>query len=250
MALSPERKKLLDRIAALLAVAESTTFDAEAETARALAMRLMAEHNIRQGEAAAAGRDAFEYRRIEAFFLYDVWWDRIIKFSLAKLNNCFPSMSATAKIGKDGKVSGGGRVTHFNYCGRSSDLDAFEYMYGIVLRQRTKAWNDYAARGGGETKGQWLYGYARGLEDKIDKILDELNDRMRGQGNNQLAPLSLYEQAKLWHIEHIGPLGKSLSDPGGGARDGYSAGGNVNLYRGEVGQTRRVRQVRRITHQK
>jgi len=244
MRLSPERKKLAERIAALLALAENTTFDAEAQSARAAALRLMAEHNIDPQRMA----EPFEERHIDPFFKDDVWWDRIIKFSLAELNNCYPTLwtSDGATFDTRGRISSG-EVLYFCYVGRPSDLDAFEYMFGIVLRQRTKAWNDYTADGGGETKGKWLYGYAKGLEHKVETIRSELDVQMRGQGKNQLAPLSLLAQAKNWYEEQHGEAEHTLTMGSGGAADGFAAGSKVNLYRGEMTATRQLGAVRRIT---
>src|SRR5208282_5709597 len=42
----PERKRLIEKVAKLLAKAESTEHEAEAATARALAAKLMAEHDL------------------------------------------------------------------------------------------------------------------------------------------------------------------------------------------------------------
>ena len=249
--LSPERKKVLDRIAALLALADSTTFDAEAQSAREAALRLMAAHNFQTADRNSGAGDEFEFRQIPAYFENDVWWDRIVKFKLAELNNCFPTISRSAgsRIDDHGNVTGG-RVLSFNFAGRSSDIDAYEYMFGIMLRQRTKAWNDYAHAGGRDKKGAWLYGYAKGMEAKVDAMIDDLTSAMRTQGRNQLAPVSLIERARLWQIEHIGPIGDSLSTGGGGtSKDGIAAGSNVNLYRGEVGQTRPLGQQKRIGRQ-
>jgi Protein of unknown function (DUF2786) len=235
--LSPDRKKYVERIAKLLALSEGTTFGAEAEAAREAALRLMAEHNIR---AAETKDEPFESRRFKPYFQNDVWHERQLKFAIGKLNNC---LTLVSWLDPEAKT-----VHSWCFVGRPSDLDAYEYMVAIVLRQRTEAWNKYKAQGGPDGKGKWLFGYARGVEDKVDELLDDVAARMRAQRGNALAPVALLEQALAWWIEKNGPLGDHpYHNQGGGAEDGYSAGSKVNLYRGELGRTGRIGSTRRIT---
>lgn len=63
--MTPEQKRLLDRITKLLALAGSTTFSAEAQTAREMADKLMAEHKIVVGEK--PGQDTIELRMYTPF---------------------------------------------------------------------------------------------------------------------------------------------------------------------------------------
>jgi hypothetical protein len=236
--LSPERKKLLERIAKLLALSESTSFDAEAQAAREAALRLMAEHNIRMATVTTSG-EPFEHRKFASYFDSDVWWDRRLRFAIARLNNCFPITWGGV---------GGHKLTHYGYTGRPSDLDAFEYILGIVIRQRTSAWNKYKADGGPDSKGKWLYGYALGVEDKVEALLRDLAAKMRTSGKG-LVPLDLIKQAEAWYNKHYPPTSALEHHFGRRSDDGFAAGSNVNLYRGEVAQTRQVGQLRRITRQ-
>jgi hypothetical protein len=52
--MTPEQKTLADRILKLLALANSTTFAAEADTARRMAEELMRTHNISVGSGKPA----------------------------------------------------------------------------------------------------------------------------------------------------------------------------------------------------
>ena len=84
--LSADRKKLIERIAKLLALAEGTTYDAEAQTARETVLRLMAEHNIRASETR---EEPFQARAYKPYFYpNDVWYERRVKFAIRKHNNC------------------------------------------------------------------------------------------------------------------------------------------------------------------
>lgn len=224
MPLSNDRRKILERIAKLLALAEGTNFDAEARQARETALRLMAEHNIRQAEAATA--EPFELRRIKPYFEEDVQWDRRMKWALAELNNIYCVLQWV----DDART----KVEMFLYTGRPSDLDSFEYMVGLILRQRTREWNDYKMAGGRDGKGKWLYGYAVGLEDKVDQLLREMSGTMRRTGKQELAPLAIIRQAEEWFKERHGPVGSGLHNFSGGLGDGYQAGRNASLHRGEV----------------
>ena len=235
--LSPERKKALERIAKLLALAEGTTFDGEAQAAREAALRLMAEHNVREAEAKAG--QPFEIRNIKPYFDEDVWWEREFKWAIAVLNNCYCLLVWGNKERN--------LVQAHCFVARANDLDAFEYMYFIALRQRTDAWNKYKARGGTDGKAKWLYGYARGVEEKVSEILDEVAARMP-RGKNALAPLSLMQQAQEWYRGIYGEPGDLDSLPGSNSTDGQAAGSNVNLYRGEMtAPPQRLGAVRRLS---
>jgi hypothetical protein len=240
--LTPERKKALELIAKLLALAEDrSAYDAEARTAREKAYQLMTEYNISSADAATS--EPYEIRETKSYFTEDVWWDRIVKFSLAELNNCWPLLRSGVKD----QVKCVYRIV-----GRPRDLDAYDYMLGIVLRQRSKAWNDYQRDGGPDTKGKWLYGYARGLEAKVDRMLAELDTRLRGHGRNDLVPSGLQQQIKARFEDLYGPVGHGLEQGGRGrSADGFAAGSNVNLYRGEVGApVRQLGRVQRLTDQR
>src|SRR5690242_14889235 len=75
--------------------------------------------------------------RTSAWTIRDEWWDRRLRAAVAELNNCWlvwwePSWEAPP---------GPGRKLIYGISGRPRDLDS--YMYSIVVRQRTVAWNGY-----------------------------------------------------------------------------------------------------------
>jgi hypothetical protein len=86
--MTPERKKALERIVKLLALAEDKgATEAEAEAAREAAYRLMAEYNV--SSAREATTEPFEMRQYPSPFVRDEWWDRRLRAAVAELNNCW-----------------------------------------------------------------------------------------------------------------------------------------------------------------
>lgn len=73
-----------------------------------------------------------------------------------------------------------------------------------------RAYNDYARKGGADGRGKWLYGYACGIEEKVEQLLADGATRMRAQRGNALAPLSLIAKAETGFVDQYGPLGRPL----------------------------------------
>jgi hypothetical protein len=183
--MTPDRKKILDRLTKILALAESTAFSAEAETARRMAEALMAEH----GMSAANVEDAeFERREVPSYFDTDVQWDRIFKWAIGELN--FMLMLANRDNSK---------VKAFVYVGRPLDIDAALYMTGELIRQRGRAFIDYKAQGGEDGKAKFFFGYAKGLEARVEDILDRAEASMRAQGKAHLGPHAIKGRQQAWY---------------------------------------------------
>jgi hypothetical protein len=184
--MSPERKKIPDRLTKILALAEGSGFDAEADTARRLAQAIMAEH----GMSAADVEDAeFELRVVPSYFDTDVQWDRIFKWAIARLNNCAPLIR-----GKFDRPDAADKVTAFLYVGCPLDIDAALYMTGELIRQRGRAFIEYAAQGGADGNAKFFFGYAKGLEARIEDILARTEASMAAQGKKHLGPSAIQER--------------------------------------------------------
>jgi Protein of unknown function (DUF2786) len=177
-----ERVKLVDRITKLLALAESTEHTAEAETARNMAARLMAAHNIAAVKLKQDNPEPFvtDYRDWETSNFAEF----CLHMEIAKLNGVFTIRWMAAK--------------QYLFIGKPSDIEAFDYMLEIVLRQRTEAWLAYKASGGADSLRAFKAGFSLGVSNKIEQIIAASANVQRGWG---LVPVSPVDAAEAWYLE-------------------------------------------------
>jgi hypothetical protein len=210
--MTPDQKRLADRVIKLLALASSSTFAAEAQTARSMAEELMRTHNINLGPGKPT-QDTIEWREYTAF-AKGMRWEGIIAGSLVDL--CFCMMFFNSK-----------KLDHYVLVGSIGNLDVLDYMLREVNRQRIVAWLKYKGENGPDSFNQFCYGFAKALEDKIDAL----------NGGAKLEEM----QAKLtlWYETNV--LGHkcsttSLSMGAASSDAGLAAGKDACLHRGALGQ--------------
>lgn len=207
--MTPEQQRIADRIVKLLAVASSTTFAAEAETARRLAGELMKTHDVRPVAGKPVG-SALAYREYIPF-AKGMRWEGIIASALGRLSSCM--------------VFFGDDLDCYSLVGTNFNLDVLEYLLQAVNSQRIGAWTSYKASGGPDRFNQFCYGFATALKSKIENLVDhEHVDRTR------TALVSWYEQTVLHRAVESGSLamGAASSDAG------KDAGRSASLNRGTV----------------
>jgi hypothetical protein len=120
-------QKLLNRVRALLAKAESTDFPAEAETYTERAHALMAQHGIEQAQLADAGKinDEIISMRIDMTGTYTAEKTRLlVQIALA-------CRSRTVRYGPPGSSA----VAYCVVVGHKSDLERIEVTYTSLLLQ-------------------------------------------------------------------------------------------------------------------
>ena len=206
--MTPERQRIADRIAKLLALADSTTFAAEADTARRLAGELMSVHEVSPG-VKPAGED-IECRSYRPF-AKGMRWEGIIADALGKLVCC--------------NVFFGDALDCYTLVGTRFNLDILEYMLHAVNGQRIGAWTAYKARGGADSFHKFCYGFAQALDDKIDRLADVA--RLRA-----IRPvLTLWYETNVVH-KSVEPT--ELSTGAASCAAGINAGGSASLHRGTV----------------
>jgi hypothetical protein len=218
-----QRKKILDRLAKIMALADGTEFAGEAENARKMAEALMAEHGVGAEDVADI---EFELRKVPSYYDFDAQWDRILKWAIAELNNCLPLMYT--KPGDDEKV------THFGYVGRPIDIDAALYMTDELIRQRGRAFMAYAARGGQDGKAKFFFGYAKGLRARVDDIRLKAETSMAARGKSHLGPRAIHEREDAWLKRNHGGANPIGTFGGMGSGAGYDAGSGASFTRGRV----------------
>lgn len=206
--MTPEQQRIADRIVKLLAVAGSTTFAAEAETARRLAGDLMKTHAIDAGEGKPEG-SAFAVRTYVPF-AKGMRWEGMIVGALDDLTSC-------AMLYNDD-------LDRYWLIGANFDLDVFEYMLHAVNGQRIAAWTGYKAAGGADSFNKFCYGFAVALKDRISGLID---------------PQKAFARHDLlvdWYKQNIAPVeqGEPLAMGRSSSVAGMDAGRSASLHRGTL----------------
>jgi hypothetical protein len=206
-----DRQRLLDRILKILALAEGTSFEGEAATARAMAAELIAKHNVSLPAEGKTPRDEIIIN------YYKPWgtkwlWERIIASAIAHLCACAMFYS--------GDPDEGG-YDHFTFVGQGMHVEACLYVLGQVHIQRQRAWVRYRGEGGNDSFGKFCFSFARGLEGKIDQLLSS-------------AQLDEAERARLWYRERHNVEDGTYITGAGSSDAGHHAGAGASLHRGEA----------------
>ena len=223
MTITDKRKDLIDKIMKLLAKAESTVFPQEAESARKLAADLMVKYDISIEEQKDDTNDNF----IECDYGEDNQYDRMLISWIAKINSmCFYINTDAYK------------VSALKVVGKSSDLEAFQYMLAIVKNQRERALIKFYQSGKRPTDKnttEFYIGFSIGLRTQIKAIIDARTTIIQEQG------LVLYDRIKAAerHIEELkGAFRKARNKKVGAfAAEGFEAGKNAQLNKGLSGTT-------------
>src|SRR5262245_15461362 len=218
-AVTPEQKRLADRIIKLLALANSTTFEAEAKTARSMAEELMRVHNVSIDPGKPA-QDAMGVREYVPF-AKGMRWEGIIAGALATLCSC--------EVFFDHRV-----LDHYTLVGVIGNLDVLDYMLREVNRQRIAAWLKYKGAAGEDSFNKFCYGFAQGLQGRIAE-LELPSDR---------------ERLILWYetnVLHKPVLTHDLSSGRASSEAGLAAGEGASLHRGALGQPhKRIGHIKRL----
>jgi Protein of unknown function (DUF2786) len=205
--MTPERKRIADKIIKLLALANSSTFAGEAETARRMAEELMQMHNVEPWIKTA--QDGIEMRKYVPF-AKGMRWEGTIAGAVAQLCSCAVFFRIET-------------LDLYVLVGTAGDLDMLDYMLREVNRQRIAAWLKYKGENGSDKFNKFCYGFAEALKDKINTIAGDYKQRHE--------TLVLWYEANVIHqktSEHQLSMGAASSTAGIAAGDGTS------LHRGAL----------------
>lgn len=221
MTITLERQKIIDLIVKLLAKAEGTTFEAEAEMFRAKAIQMMADYNIA----------AQDMKKKEAFRTMDINSGRQ---SLAKyettLLHAIADFCGCAILRYNG--------TDYRFIGTDSDLQAFDYMREVVYRQRTDAWRTYYPVRYGKHPGAkylnlWKMGFAYRVLAKLDALTKAMTKEVTERGLVLLDPA---KQALAWYEKDNKVTAGKATKPANFDHAGYKAGKDVSVNQGLEGK--------------
>jgi hypothetical protein len=215
----PVDERILARVRALLAKAESTTFPAEAETFTAGAQALMARHSIDHALLAAAGRapsDRPGGRRLGVDPPYEAPKASLLD-AIASANRC------RAVWSKD--------LGFATVIGYPTDLDSVELLFTSLLVQAVSALTRDGARIDGRSRTRafrqsFLLAYAGRIRERLNEATREQAEQAAAeQGNAHLLPvlasrLQEVEQA----TDELFPRLRSTSAGSAYDEEGWGAG--------------------------
>jgi hypothetical protein len=216
-----DRARLAKRVTDLLALAQSPNQN-EAETAAALAQRLMLKHNLELIEQ--AGRQHYGYLQLgqpkgrvqesehllaailaEHFFVEAIW--------------------VSAYRPHDGK-----RGNVLEICGTRENLDIARYVHGFMGQTAERLWRQHKKQhqiAGNRDRRRFLSGVMEGFHERLRR--EKQRDEQRGLVWVGDADLRRYHRRRHPYIRHVRLGGHA----GGQARaQGRAAGEQIVLHRG------------------
>ena len=219
--MSIERKKLLDRVTNLLALSDSTGFEAEAATARDKAAELVAKYDITMDSL----KDLEKFETISEFRVGNL---PSYEFTLLDAIGKFCGVLVL-------KVSRQNAGYDYNFFGKPQDLEAFRYMREITSAQQDRAWMDYlsAHPSCARQRISWKNSFANGVAEKIDALMHAATAQQKTM-RQDLVIVPRHEQAMAEYECLFGKLGSGDEYGGGLNDDGYEAGKNVFLSKGVI----------------
>jgi hypothetical protein len=217
--MSADRKKVLDAVTKILALADGTNHKAEAATARAKAAELIARYDIR----ADSLKDLEKFESEEEFRTGDM---PSHEFSLLCAIGRFCGVLVLSTPRQHG-----GR--NYEFFGKPQDIKAFHYLRDVIVAQRDRAWTEYlAAHPDRRREGvSWKNSFADGVGAKIEGLMQaaELQQKALRQD------LVLIPRVKQARAEWECLFGKLRGGYGYGGEDnahGFAAGRSVSLSKG------------------
>jgi Protein of unknown function (DUF2786) len=208
-----ERKKLIDTVTKMLALADSTGFEAEASTAKAKAAELIAKYDIRAESDLAGFKLEGEMRGGAAMPSYE-----------------FHLLDAVGKLCGVLVLRSG---ANYEFFGKPQDLVAFRYMRDITSAQQDRAWMDYlsAHPDRAREKVSWKYSFAQGVHEKVDELICAATIQQKAL-RQDLVLVPRCEQAKAEFECLFGKIWSGVGYGGEGNADGHAAGRKVSLNKG------------------
>ena len=228
---STDRKKLIDKVIKLLTLAESTTFDEEAENAKRMASELMAKHNIEISEALQRESAAFNQKDKTLNHKDPYGFDITLMNCICIFNGVLMITGYNYKLHK-AKAS---------YIGAEEDIEAAEYMIDIVYAQRKRAYKAYRLGMIGKLGKEyfsefessywnsWHNGFTQGVQAKIHELRKMTEQKTREWG---LVPVEPHKLALAWYNKNMEGTRSFKAGHRNYSEDGLNAGRNVSLNRG------------------
>lgn len=193
-----EREKVLEKCIALAKQAESTTFEAERDTALAMMAKLMGKYRIEQAEIEAAGRESQENATRERFVVKwpDPWKSRLAR-SIGDYLRVRPLWTSEW-------VEWKGRIQHLkvmNFFGLEADAAVAKLLYAaahntaekssvaFVQKRRAEAHGELTRKEEREIRLSYCAGFEYGLHEKFAA---EMADLVQGDESKALVIVDIH----------------------------------------------------------
>lgn len=213
------RQQMIDKVQKLLALAEGTTFQAEADSFRDKAAQLMAEHNITMNDA--TDEQFMEKLSDDTVPLHD----QHLRNAIARFNGVFLI-----------RVKSSATEYHVKTIGTRSDLEAYEYMLHTTHRQRNSAFIQFVGEKNGNVNSKdrdaFYLGFAYGVSNQVNDLLKARDSKIQQQWG--LVPVDNRKKAEQWYTQD-NKVTKGKRTTARYEHAGVIAGRSANLNRGVTG---------------
>lgn len=217
-----DRKKMIDKIVGLLALADSTNHIEEADTARNKAAELMAKYSIEFTDIKPD--DKIEYQQIDYIDINPSKAELILENAIGKFNGVL--VIIVSKLDKS---------KYIRLVGSKENIDAHRYMIDLVKSQRDLSFNTFKANKWvvdepvtSKEKNAWFIGYSLGVNNKVYDLINAGKQKQQEWGLVVIDPVKAAED---WYREsHSLMIRKNRASAFSEA--GLNSGRNVNLNRG------------------
>lgn len=204
-----ERQKLVERLLKLLALAQGSSFKAEAATARRMAEELIAKHNLEL--PSAKDRTAIVVAEWRPTFA-GAKWEFLLADAVGKL------------CGVETLRWGGDALVRLGFVGTVADVEVARYLLELLHRQRLSQWVRAKAQGMPDKFYSFCYSFARGVEAQTETRVGIEEKRRRQVAHDW------FGKHRSWGKPHdLGIRGDGRSAAG------RAAGEQASLHRGEIG---------------
>jgi hypothetical protein len=227
--LDKDRQNLIDKVQALLAKADSTTFEPEAKLFKDKATELMTKWAIESHEF--KGDSTYVIKTLET--------------------ESTPTNYEKVNANSVGRFCGVLIVLHtdrvkatqlLKACGTIGNMEAFEYMYESATRQCVSGLlahiQEFIASGRTPTQkdvNEFNYGFALGLSLKVSELMKSVDKAVTERG---LVPINEVDKAENAYMERTNSkLGSTSSVSGQYHQAGVTAGKKANLVKGVNGSS-------------
>lgn len=216
-----ERAKVAERIARLLALAESPNVN-EAEAAMAAAQRLLLKHNLELKSLRAT--QGYVWKHLGAPTGRTTEAERVLSLLLGKhffVEAIWVSVYRP-EVGKRGSV--------LEVCGSPANVEIAEYVHGYLLATAARLWAEHkAARGvrGDRDRRTFLAGVMSGMSDKLAREAQKSAEA--GLVWVADGDLDRYFRRRHPHVRHVRYAGQRRSDAYSHGKD---AGSKIVIHRG------------------
>ncbi len=216
-----EHRRIGDRIARLLALAESPNVH-EAEAAMAAAQRLLLKYNIELRDARVA--QGYVWRHLGKPTGRTTEAERVLSLMLGKY---FFVEAIWVPVFR---VSEGKRGSVLEICGSAENVEIAEYVHGYLVTTAARLWREHKARlgiRGDRDRRTFLAGVMSGMSDKLKREARESEER--GLVWVADGDLERYFRRRHPYVRHIRYAGQRRSDA---YTYGHEAGREIVIHKG------------------